>query len=400
MPNTSKKNILPAAFHIMSKPRGAVCNLDCKYCYFLKKEKLYPDSDLRMDEDTLESYTRQYIEAQRAPEVTFAWQGGEPTLMGLDFFSRAVELQEKYRQPGTKIFNALQTNGTTLHDEWCTFFKQNNFLIGLSLDGPQQLHDKYRVDKAGKTSFKRVMKGISLLKKYQVDFNILTTVHAANVDHPLDVYHFLRDEVGAQFIQFIPIVERKNDTGYQEGYKVTKRSVTGKKYGQFLNAIFDEWVRQDVGQTFVQIFDVALGVWYGQRASLCIFEQTCGLAMAMEHNGDLYSCDHYVEPGHFLGNIKEDQMLDLVASEKQVDFGATKHNSLPQYCLDCEVRFICNGGCPKNRIRRTPDGEEGLNYLCEGYKAFFKHIDEPMKKMAQYLKIGRPPADIMFMARR
>ena len=384
----------------MSKPRGAVCNLDCKYCYFLKKEKLYPDSDLRMDEDTLESYTRQYIEAQRAPEVTFAWQGGEPTLMGLDFFSRAVELQEKYRQPGTKIFNALQTNGTTLHDEWCTFFKQNNFLIGLSLDGPQQLHDKYRVDKAGKTSFKRVMKGISLLKKYQVDFNILTTVHAANVDHPLDVYHFLRDEVGAQFIQFIPIVERKNDTGYQEGYKVTKRSVTGKKYGQFLNAIFDEWVRQDVGQTFVQIFDVALGVWYGQRASLCIFEQTCGLAMAMEHNGDLYSCDHYVEPGHFLGNIKEDQMLDLVASEKQVDFGATKHNSLPQYCLDCEVRFICNGGCPKNRIRRTPDGEEGLNYLCEGYKAFFKHIDEPMKKMAQYLKIGRPPADIMFMARR
>ncbi len=381
----------------MTKPRGAVCNLDCKYCYFLKKEALYPESDLRMSDDILESYTRQYIEAQRVPEVTFAWQGGEPTLMGLEFFEKAVAFQKKYRTPGIKIINALQTNGTTLDDDWCAFFKKNDFLIGLSLDGPQPLHDKYRVDKGNQGSFDRVMKGLEHLKKHQVEFNILTTVHAGNVEYPLDVYHFLCDEVGAQFIQFIPIVERKNETGHQEGYKVTKRSVTGKGYGQFLIAVFDEWVRRDVGQVFVQIFDVALGAWYGQRAGLCIFEETCGLALAMEHNGDLYSCDHYVEPRYFLGNIDEENLIDLVADEKQVEFGSAKRDTLPRYCRECEVRFICNGGCPKNHIRRTLDGEEGLNYLCEGYRPFFNHIDEPMKAMVQLLQMGRPPADVMLL---
>ena len=382
----------------MTKPRGAVCNLDCMYCYFLKKETLYPESDLRMRDDVLESYTRQYIEAQRVPEVTFAWQGGEPTLMGLEFFEKAVEFQKKHRKPGMKVINALQTNGTLLDDEWCTFFKEHDFLIGLSLDGPQELHDKYRVDKGGQASFDRVMMGLEYLKKHQVEFNILTTVHAGNVDHPLDVYRFLRDEVRTQFIQIIPIVERKNDSGYQEGYKVTPRSVTGKGYGQFLIAVFDEWLQHDVGQIFVQIFDVALGVWYGQRAGLCIFEETCGLALALEHNGDLYSCDHYVEPNFFLGNIDKENLIELVASEKQVEFGTAKLDTLPRYCRECEVRFICNGGCPKNRIRRTPDGEEGLNYLCQGYKAFFNHIDEPMKTMVQLLRTGRPPSDIMMFS--
>ncbi|MEN8174069.1 MAG: anaerobic sulfatase maturase, partial [Chloroflexota bacterium] len=380
-------NVPPSAFHIMTKPRGAVCNLNCRYCYFLKKESLYPDSSFRMSDEILETYTKQYIEAQSVPEVTFAWQGGEPTLMGLEFFQRAVALQKKYRKPGMRIHNALQTNGTILDDTWCQFFKQNNFLIGLSLDGPQQMHDAYRVDKGGKPTFDKVMLGMTLLEKHRVECNILTTVHAANADKPLETYRFLRDEVGAQFIQFVPIVERKNQSGFQEGFKVTRRSVTGKKYGKFLSAVFDEWVRRDVGSVFVQIFDVALGVWSRHPASLCVFAETCGTALALEHNGDLFSCDHYVEPNYLLGNIQEQDMLKMVGGQKQTQFGLDKRDTLPQYCQQCEVRFICNGGCPKNRIRRTPGGEAGLNYLCEGYKAFFNHIDEPMKLMAKLLQM-------------
>jgi uncharacterized protein len=257
------------------------------------------------------------------------------------------------------------------------------------------MHDTYRTDKGGKPTFDKVMDGLALLKKHQVEFNILTTVHAANVDHPLEVYRFIREEVEAQFIQFIPIVERKNQTGYQEGFQVTKRSVTGKKYGQFLISIFDEWIQRDVGRVFIQIFDVALGVWYGQPASLCIFSDTCGTALALEHNGDLYSCDHFVEPKFLLGNIQEIDMSDMVGGQKQIQFGISKRNTLPRYCQECEVRFVCNGGCPKNRIRRTPDGEEGLNYLCNGYRTFFNHIDKPMKKMVDLLHMGRPPVDVM-----
>jgi uncharacterized protein len=385
----------PPAFHVMTKPRGAICNLDCQYCYFLAKENLYPGSGFRMSEDMLETYTRQYIQAQRAPEVNFAWQGGEPTLMGLDFYRKAVSLQNKHRKSGMRILNSLQTNGTLLDDDWCQFFHDHEFLIGLSLDGPQRLHDAYRVDKGGRPTFERVMRGVEFLKKHQVEFNILTTVHAANAPYPLEVYRFLRDEVGTQFIQFIPIVERDNDTGYQEGNSVTRRSVTGRQYGQFLVEIFDEWVRRDVGQVYVQLFDVALGVWFGQRAGLCVFDETCGLGLALEHNGDLYSCDHFVEPHHWLGNIQDVEMSELIGSEKQARFGLSKRDSLPRYCQECEVRFICNGGCPKNRILATPDGEPGLNYLCEGYKAFFTYIDRPMKIMAGLLRIERPPADIM-----
>ncbi len=387
--------VTPAAFHVMMKPRGAICNLDCKYCYFLSKEMMYPGSRFRMADDLLEEYTKQYIAAQHVPEVTFAWQGGEPTLMGLDFFKRAVALQQKYRKPGTKIYNAFQTNGTLLDDAWCEFFRAHDFLIGLSMDGPPELHDYYRVDKGGAPTHHKVLAAARLLQKHRAEFNILTTVHAGNVHRPLEVYRYLRDEVGAQFIQFIPIVERDNDTGFQEGERVTERSLTGAQYGTFLTTIFDEWVRRDVGRVFVQIFDVALAAWTGQHPGLCIFEETCGNALAMEHNGDLFSCDHFVEPAYRLGNIQEIPLVDMVASDFQRKFGQDKRDTLPQYCRQCEVRFVCNGGCPKDRILHAPDGEAGLNYLCAGFKHFFTHIDRPMQIMARELQMKRPPANIM-----
>ncbi len=409
--------LAPSAFHVMLKPRGAICNLDCAYCYYLAKELLYPGSRFRMARDLLEEYTRQYIEAQRVPEVTFAWHGGEPTLMGLDFFRLALEFQYKYARPDMRISNTLQTNGTTLNDEWCQFFHENDFLIGLSLDGPRELHDAYRVDKGGKPTFDRVMAGLALLKKHHVEFNILTTLHAANVHHPLEIYTFLRDEVGTQFIQFIPIVEHDTcdvPVGAGEGplagtlsggqvtlvpvfpSNISARSVTGRQYGDFLIAVFDEWVRHDVGRIYVQIFDVALAAWVGERPGLCIFEKTCGNALAMEHNGDVYSCDHFVEPRYKLGNIRQLPLLKMVSSQQQQQFGRDKHDTLPGYCRECAVRFVCNGGCPKDRILLTRDGELGLNYLCDGYKAFFTHIDPPMRRMAQELQAGRAPANIMY----
>jgi uncharacterized protein len=404
----------PRAFHLLAKPTGAICNLDCKYCFFLSKEMLYPGSRFRMADELLETYIRQYIEGQAVPEVNIAWQGGEPTLMGLDFFRRSVMYAEKYRRPGMRILYSMQTNGTLLDDEWCEFFHQHDFLIGLSLDGPQALHDAYRVDKGGKPTWQKVMDAAALLKAHKVEFNILTTVHAANMEHPLEVYRFLRDEVGTQFIQFIPIIERatpellplanagwsENKRGdrplyLQEGALVTERSLTAEAYGRFLSAIFDEWVRRDVGKVYVQLFDVALAAWVGEPSGLCVFSPTCGTALAIEHNGDVYSCDHYVEPDYLLGNINDTHMIELVASPKQRKFGQDKLDSLPQYCLDCEVRFVCNGGCPKNRFINTPDGEPGLNYLCAGYRAFFNHIDRPMRIMADLLRRNHAPAEIM-----
>lgn len=389
------KTKAPSAFHIMVKPRGAICNLDCHYCYYLPKEKLYPGADFRMTDALLKKFTYQYIKHQQAAEATFAWQGGEPTLMGLDFFDRAVRYQRQFARPGTKIHNTLQTNGVTLDDDWCRFFKQHHFLIGISIDGPRKLHDAYRVDKGGQPTFDRVMAGLELLKKHKVDFNILATVHAANADHPLQVYRFFRAELGARFIQFIPVVERDNQSGYQEGDQVTERSVTGEGYGRFLIAVFDEWVRRDVGRVFVQIFDVAFGAWMGQPAGLCIFAPTCGTALAMEHNGDIYSCDHFVEPAYLLGNIQDERMPALVTSDRQRQFGQDKSGALPQYCRTCPALFTCHGGCPKNRFILTPDGEPGLNYLCAGYKAFFQHVDQPMKTMATLLRQRRPPAEVM-----
>jgi uncharacterized protein len=380
----------PPSFSVMAKPRGAICNLDCDYCYFLSKELLYPGSRFRMAVDLLDEYTRQYIEAQRVNEVTFTWQGGEPTLMGLPFFKKALELQQKHRRPGMLIHNSIQTNGTLLNEDWAAFFKENDFLVGISLDGPAALHDFYRRDKGGHPTFDRVMAGVKLLQARQVEFNILTTVNAANVEHPLAVYRFLRDTVGAQFIQFIPIVELENETGSAEQKEaaISSRSITGEQYGRFLIAIFDEWLSRDVGRVFVQMFDVALNAWLGRPAGLCVFERTCGRGLALEHNGDIYSCDHFVDPKYKLGNIRETHMVKLAGSEKQRQFALAKRDTLPRYCRECPVLFACNGGCPKDRVLNTPDGEPGLNYLCDGYKRFFQHIDGPMQFMALQLQAG------------
>jgi uncharacterized protein len=333
----------PAAFHVLAKPTGSFCNLNCEYCFFLSKEKLYPGSSFRMTDDLLEEYIRQLIVGQHVPEATVAWQGGEPTLMGLDFFRQSIQYEEKYKRPGMTVHNTIQTNGVLLDEEWCKFFKENNFLVGISLDGPGELHDVYRKDKVGRPTFDRVMRAVRLMQQHNVDFNILATVNAANASHPLEVYRFFRDEVGAQFIQFIPIVERDNETGYQEGDRVTDRSVMPEQYGRFLISIFDEWVRRDVARVFVQTFDVALAAWTGAPPGICAFAPTCGTALALEHNGDLYSCDHFVEPKHLLGNILDKPLSELVASEKQVKFGLDKLQGLPGYCRACEFRFACHG---------------------------------------------------------
>jgi len=403
----------PPSFHLLAKPRGAVCNLDCKYCFFLSKEELYPGSKFHMSDDMLERYVRQLLEAHQTPEVTIAWQGGEPTLMGLDFYRRGVELAERLRRPEQTVLHTMQTNGVLLDDAWCAFFKEHHFLIGLSVDGPREMHDAYRVNKGGAGTFEQVMRGYEALRRNEVDVNILCTVHAANADHPLEVYRFFRDELGAEFLQFIPIIERSTpamlpvaNQGWSErpgghrtlytqtGELVTERSVRAEQFGRFQIEIFEEWVRRDVGKVYVQMFDVALGSWVGMH-SLCIFAPTCGNALALEHNGDLYSCDHYVEPDYLLGNIADAPMVELVASPRQREFGQHKQNSLPQYCRECEVKFACNGGCPKDRFIATPDGEPGLNYLCAGYKAFFNHVDRPMRIMAELLKADRAPAEIM-----
>jgi uncharacterized protein len=389
----------PAAFHLLAKPTGAICNLDCAYCFFLDKEVLYPGSHFRMSESVLEQYIRQLIEAHEDDHVSIAWQGGEPTLMGLDFFRRAVALAEKYRRPGMEFLHTMQTNGTTLDDDWCAFFKEHDFLIGISLDGPREMHDAYRVDKAGKPTFDKVVRGIRFLQKHAVPFNILTTVNGMNGDHPLEVYRFIRDEIKADWIQFIPVVERINDDGrtiIQQGNTVTERSVRPEQFGTFLSAIFDEWVRRDVGRVFVQTFEAAVANWLGLASSgICVFNETCGQALAIEHNGDIYSCDHFVEPTYLLGNIKNQHMLALVASEQQQQFGRHKRDGLPRYCIECDVRFACHGECPKNRFVRTPDGEPGLNYLCAGLKHFFHHIDQPARLIAELLRRNRPADEVM-----
>lgn len=396
-------------FHIMVKPNGPVCNLDCHYCFYLEKEKLYPgQSDFRMSDEVLEHYIREYIQAQPTDNVVFAWQGGEPTLLGVDYFKKAVEFQHRFAN-GKKIENTFQTNGVLIDDAWAAFFKLNDFLIGLSIDGPEELHNEYRLNKGGKGSFRQVMKGLEYLKKHQVEFNTLTVVQNDNSQYPLEVYNFLKD-IGSHFMQFIPIVERlsskTNNYGlnlvspdYKKHAHVSEWSVASQQYGVFLSEIFDEWVLKDVSQYYIQIFDVALEAWLGMQPGLCIFKEECGNAMAIEHNGDLYSCDHYVYPENRLGNIMEISMAGMVDSDKQKKFGSDKKTKLPQYCLNCEVRFACNGECPKHRFIKTPDGEEGLNYLCAGYKHFFNHIDPYMKFMANELRYHRPPANVMEWAK-
>jgi uncharacterized protein len=404
----------PPAFHLLAKPTGAICNLDCTYCFFLSKEMLYPGSRFRMADDLLETYLRQLIEAHaNAPEVVVAWQGGEPTMMGLEFFRRSVELAEGMALPGQQLVYTIQTNGTLLDDDWGAFLAEHGFLVGLSIDGPREIHDTYRVDKGGKGSFDRVMAGLDVLRRHGVEWNALTTVHAANEDRGRDVYRFLRDDCGARFMQFIPIVERATaetlpiaNAGWGggvrdrplyvlEGNLVTDRSVSPAGYGRFLVDVFEEWVRHDIGEVYVQMFDVALANWYGEPPGLCVHTETCGLALALEHTGDLYSCDHFVEPAFRLGNIRETRMIDLIVLPEQRAFGQAKRDTLPGYCRECDVRFACHGGCPKDRFTTTPDGEPGLHYLCPSYKTFFGHVRPAMDAMCELLRAGRAPAELV-----
>jgi len=404
----------PRAFHLMAKPTGATCNLDCDYCFFLSKEMLYPGSRFRMAEDLQELYIRQLMAGHaRAPEVVVAWQGGEPTLMGLDFFRRSIELIEQYRRPGQQVQNTIQTNGTLLTDEWGEFLAANRFLVGISIDGPREIHDRYRVDKGGKPTFDKVMRGLDVLRRHKVDYNVLTTIHAANEHQGREVYRFLRDECGAEFMQFIPIVERATpetlvaaNAGWGErgqlrplyvldGSLVTDRTVSPEGYGRFLIDVFEDWVRLDIGTVYVQMFDSALANWVGEPGGMCVHAETCGEQLALEHNGDMYSCDHFVEPRYKLGNIRDLPMLDMVASAEQRKFGQDKHDTLTQYCLDCDVRFACNGGCPKDRFATSPYGESGQHYLCPSYKAFFHHVTPVMEQMRDLLRVGRAPAEVM-----
>jgi len=384
-----------SAFHVMAKPTGARCNLACEYCFFLKKERLYPGSAFRMSDEIMERYIRQTIEAHRVPAVTIAWQGGEPTLMGLDFFRRAVAAEKKYAGHGIRVENTLQTNGVLINEEWCRFMHENNFLVGLSLDGPRQMHDAFRRDKRGKSVFDRVVRAARLMQDHKVEYNILCTVNSVNSMHPHEVYRFFRDELGARYLQFIPIVERDNETGNQEGTRVTNRSVEPAQYGRFLIDIFDEWVRRDVGTMFIQFFDGVLASWLPGYSTLCILRPTCGQGVALEHNGDVYSCDHYVEPRYLLGNITETPLAELVSSEQQRSFGRAKSETIPRYCRECRFLFTCYGECPKNRVLMTPDGEPGLNWLCKGLKAFYAHTEGHMQIMADLLRRGRYADGIM-----
>jgi uncharacterized protein len=383
------------AFHVMAKPTGSRCNLSCDYCFFLKKKYLYPNSNFRMPNRVMERYIRQTIQAHKVPYVTIAWQGGEPTLMGIDFFRHATECIKKVARPGVQIEQTLQTNGVLINDEWCRFLHDNNFLVGLSLDGPKQMHDTYRKDKAGHSVFDKVIDAARFMQKHSVQFNILCTVNAVNSQHPLEVYRFFRDDLKAPYLQFIPIVERDNETGNQQGNRLTDRSVTASQYGKFLVDIFDEWIKRDVGSMFVQFFDGVLASYVRGYSSLCVLSPKCGEGVALEHNGDLYCCDHFVEPDYFLGNITKTPIAQLVSSDKQRAFGNAKWLKLPQYCKSCEFLFTCYGECPKNRVLKTPDGEEGLNWLCEGLRAFFKHTKKPMQAMAKLLLDGREASDIM-----
>ena len=378
----------------MAKPTSAMCNLDCKYCFYSSKKELYSEEDFKMSDRVLEEYVYQYIGANENPEVTFAWQGGEPTLMGIDFFLKAIQFQEKYKKPGMQIFNTIQTNGTLLNEAWCEFFRKNNFLVGISIDGPQEFHDFYRKDKKGNSTFNRVIHGLRLMQKHGVEFNILATVNRVNADHPLEVYRFFKDQIKAKYIQFIPIVEVENKDSKEE-FKVSEESVLPEQYGKFLSSIFDEWVKHDVGIIFVQIFDAALASWVNYPQSVCLFAPTCGTASIIEHNGDIYSCDHFVDLDHLLGNIMETPLEELMLSDKQYQFGQAKKDELPLQCIQCNLKFACQGACPKHRFCKDVNGKSGLNYLCPSYKEFFSHIDWPMRIMAYLFNHGRAPADIM-----
>lgn len=401
--NDNIANPFAKPLYVMLKPAGAHCNLACKYCYYLEKNKLYPTAQRHlMSDKMLEQFTREYIEAQTMNQMLFTWHGGEPLLRSIDFYRKALSLQQKYAG-GRCIDNVIQTNGTLLTDEWCEFFAQNHWLVGISIDGPQPYHDHYRLTAAGKPSWQKVMQGIKLLKKHGVEWNAMAVVNAYNVNHPLEFYRFFKEN-GCQFLQFTPIVERL--TRHEDGrtlasladkneIPLSEASVTPERWGYFLCAIFDEWVRKDVGKIFVEIFDCTLANWMGISPGICAYSKECGHAGVMEHNGDVYSCDHFVFPEYKLGNIRDHSLIDMLYGEQQQEFSRLKHSSLPRQCKECDMEFACHGECPKNRFMKDKYGDSGLNYLCPGYYHYYQHVAPYMDYMKQELMAQRPPSNIM-----
>ena len=401
--NDNIANPFAKPLYVMLKPAGAHCNLACKYCYYLEKNKLYPTAQRHlMSDEMLEQFTREYIEAQTMNQVLFTWHGGEPLLRSIDFYRKALSLQQKYAG-GRCIDNVIQTNGTLLTDEWCEFFAQNHWLVGISIDGPQPDHDHYRLTAAGKTSWKKVMQGIKLLKKHGVEWNAMAVVNTYNANHPLEFYRFFKEN-GCQFLQFTPIVERQ--TRHEDGrtlasladkneIPLSEASVAPEQWGYFLCAIFDEWVRKDVGKIFVEIFDCTLANWMGISPGICAYSKECGHAGVMEHNGDVYSCDHFVFPEYKLGNIRDHSLIDMLYGEQQQEFSRLKHSSLPRQCKECDMEFACHGECPKNRFMKDKYGDSGLNYLCPGYYHYYQHVAPYMDYMKQELMAQRPPSNIM-----
>ena len=401
--NDNIANPFAKPLYVMLKPAGAHCNLACKYCYYLEKNKLYPTAQRHlMSDEMLEQFTREYIEAQTMNQVLFTWHGGEPLLRSIDFYRKALSLQQKYAG-GRRIDNVIQTNGTLLTDEWCEFFAQNHWLVGISIDGPQPYHDHYRLTAAGKPSWKKVMQGIKLLKKHGVEWNAMAVVNAYNANHPMEFYRFFKEN-GCQFLQFTPIVERL--TRHEDGrtlasladkdeISLSEASVAPEQWGYFLCAIFDEWVRKDVGKIFVEIFDCTLANWMGISPGICAYSKECGHAGVMEHNGDVYSCDHFVFPEYKLGNIRDHSLIDMLYGEQQQEFSRLKHSSLPRQCKECDMEFACHGECPKNRFMKDKYGDSGLNYLCLGYYHYYQHVAPYMDYMKQELMSQRPPSNIM-----
>lgn len=384
-------------FHVLIKPIGPVCNIACEYCFYLEKKKLFSSkkkTDFRMSEDTLETFVKQYINGQPygTTEVNFTWQGGEPTLRGIGFYKKAIDFQNKYRRKGMKISNAFQTNGILLNNDWAKFFKDNNFLVGISIDGPEKLHNKFRKDHSGVGTFSTVMAGLDTLKKYNVDFNTLTAVQSDNGDYPQEVYNFLKS-IGSTFMQFIPIVEPEGKG------RISYRTISPQQWGNFLNTIFDLWIKRDLGRIFVQHFETIVGIYAGYPSSLCVHSPVCGRAVLLEHNGNLYSCDHFVFRKNLLGNIHSTTLTNMVDSDFQKNFGLNKIKSLPLACKECPYLKLCYGGCPSNRLREIPSGETGLNWVCEGYKMFYSHTEPVFTAISECVRRRVPVTEYkLFLA--
>jgi len=403
-------NSIPQGIHVVAKPIGPVCNLNCEYCFYVEKKSLFgPGEQYRMSDKILSAFIANYISSQTTPVVEFVWQGGEPTLLGFDFFKRVIKLQKSFADQKT-ITNCLQTNGTLLTEKWCQFLKKQNFMVGISLDGPEEIHDRYRRDRKGQGTFDKVMRGLSLLQKHQVEYNVMTCVARETASRPLEVYRFLRDS-GVEFIQFTPIVERLPDARdaalgrrlagpaavdrEKQQRNITEWSVVPEAYGNFLIAVFEEWVRRDVGKVFVMNFEWALNAWIGNPSPVCVHAKQCGRSLAIEHNGDVYACDHCVYPQYRLGNIVTDALPRMVETSLRSGFGVMKETALPRRCRECEVLAACQGGCPKHRFLDTHHGEPGLQYLCDGYRKFFLHIRKHLGAMTQLLSNGLPASLVM-----